>query len=81
MLFRSHSFGPLSNAIQFMNEDHDFENILLDKITEISDGFDGSSSSGVRERLRTMKLDLEEHVRKEDEKLFPAAIRLEEGHL
>jgi len=76
-----HSFGPLSNAIQFMNEDHDFENILLDKITEISDGFDGSSSSGVRERLRTMKLDLEEHVRKEDEKLFPAAIRLEEGHL
>lgn len=73
------SFGPLSNAIQFMNEDHDFENKLLDKITEISDGFGGPSSSGVRERLRTMKLDLGEHVRKEDEKLFPAAIRLEEG--
>lgn len=75
------SFGPLSNAIQFMNEDHDFENKLLDRITEISDGFGGSSSSGIVERLRTMKLDLEEHVRKEDEKLFPAAIRLEEGPL
>lgn len=72
------SFGPLSNAIQFMNEDHDFENKLLDRITEISRGFGGSSSSGVVERLQTMRLDLEEHVRKEDEKLFPAAIRLED---
>jgi regulator of cell morphogenesis and NO signaling len=75
------SFGPLSNAIQFMNEDHDFENKLLDRITEISGGFGGSSSCDVVERLRTMRLDLEEHVRKEDERLFPAAIRLEEGPL
>lgn len=75
------SFGPLSNAIQFMNEDHDFENKLLDRITEIGEGFDGSSSPVVMQRLLTMRLDLEEHVRKEDEKLFPAAIRLEEGRL
>lgn len=75
------SFGPLSNAIQFMHEDHDFENKLLERITEISDGFDGFSSSGVMERLRALRLDLEEHVLKEDEKLFPAAIRLEEGRL
>ena len=72
------SFGPLSNAIQFMNEDHDFENKLLDQMTDISGGFAGSSRSGVMERLRAMKLDIEIHVRKEDESLFPAAIRLEE---
>ncbi len=75
------TFGPLSNAIQFMNEDHHFENKLLGRMAEISGGFAGSSFAGVMEHLRTMRLDLEEHVRKEDESLFPAAIRLEQGRL
>lgn len=77
------SFGPLSNAIQFMNEDHDFENSLLDKMAEISHGFAAppdahSTYTNLMTRLQALKLDLEEHTRKEDEILFPAAIRLEE---
>lgn len=77
------SFGPLSNAIQFMNEDHDFENSLLDKMAEISHGFAvppnaPSTYTNLMTRLQALKSDLEEHTRKEDEILFPAAIRLEE---
>lgn len=77
------SFGPLSNAIQFMNEDHDFENSLLDKMAEISHGFVAppdapNAYTNLMTRLQALKLDLEEHTRKEDEILFPAAIRLEE---
>ncbi len=77
------SFGPLSNAIQFMNEDHDFENSLLDKMAEISHGFAAppdapAAYTTLMTRLQVLKLDLEEHVRKEDKVLFPAAIRLEE---
>ncbi len=78
------SFGPLSNAIQFMNEDHGFENKLLGMMADITDGFacpPGASDSyaGLMERLKAVERDLAEHVRKEDEMLFPAAIRLEEG--
>lgn len=81
------SFGPLSNAIQFMNEDHGFENELLDMMAHITEGFTsppGASDAyaDLMDRLKAMRLDLAEHVRKEDEMLFPATIRLEEsGHL
>lgn len=79
-----HSFGPLSNPIQFMNEDHDFENQLLGRMAEISRQFacpPGAPSryEALMSRLQALALDLREHVRKEDEILFPAVIRLEEG--
>ena len=83
-----HSFGPLSNAIQFMNEDHGFENKLLGMMAGITDGFacrPGASDSyaGFMDRLKTLELDLAEHVRKEDGILFPETIRLEQsgGHM
>jgi iron-sulfur cluster repair protein YtfE (RIC family) len=74
---------PLSNAIQFMNEDHDFENKLLSMMAEIGHGFvcPPEAPSGyavLMNRLQALKLDLDEHVRKEDEVLFPEAIRLED---
>lgn len=77
------SFGPLSNAIQFMNEDHDFENKLLSMMADISHGFvcspeATSSYAALMNRLQALKLDMDAHVRKEDEVLFPEAIRLEE---
>ncbi len=77
------SFGPLSNPIQFMNEDHDFENKLLSTMAEISHGFAFPPDApppytALMTRLRALQLDLDEHVRKEDEVLFPEAIRLEE---
>lgn len=78
------SFGPLGNAIQFMNEDHGFENKLFGMIAVMTDDFaspDGASGSYIdlMDRLKAMKLDLAEHIRKEDEMLFPEAIRLEKG--
>ncbi|MGE5109573.1 MAG: hemerythrin domain-containing protein [Acidobacteriaceae bacterium] len=78
------SFGPLSNAIQFMNEDHGFENKLFGMMAAMTDDFvspRGASGSytGLMDRLNAMKLDLAEHIRKEDEMLFPEAIRLEKG--
>ena len=78
------SFGPLANAIQFMNEDHGFENKLLGMMAAITDGFaipPGTSEgyADLMDRLKAMKLDLAEHIRKEDEMLFPEAIRLEKG--
>ncbi len=78
------SFGSLSNAIQFMNEDHEFENKLVGMMAGITDGFAGppgasDSYAGLMGRLKAVKLDLDEHVRKEDEILFPKTIRLEEG--
>lgn len=78
------SFGPLSNALQFMHEDHDFENELLGRMAEISRGFATPPEAPpqyqvLMRRLQALQSDLEEHVRKEDEILFPAAIRLEES--
>ena len=78
------SFGPLSNAIQFMNEDHDFGNTLLGRMAEISHGFTvppeaHPQHAALMDKLTALQYDLEEHVRKEDEWLFPAAIRLEES--
>jgi len=77
-------FGPLSNAIQFMNEDHDFENQLLGIMTEISGGFALPAEAPTNyalamSSLRAMTIDLTEHVRKEDEVLFPQTIRVEDS--
>lgn len=78
------SFGPLGNAIQFMNEDHDFENQLLGIMTEITQGFAAPVGAPAEyalamSRLRALAIDLKEHVRKEDEVLFPHAIRIEDA--
>ncbi len=76
------AFGPLSNAIQFMNEDHEFGDTLLDRMAGLSHGFTAPPDAhpqhaALMDKLTALQHDLEEHVRKEDEMLFPAAIRLE----
>lgn len=78
------SFGPLSNAIQFMNEDHEFENTLMIKIADITGGFSPHAAgdagyTDLMSRLHALKLDLDAHILKEDGTLFPEAIRLEES--
>lgn len=78
------SFGPLSNAIQFMNEDHDFENRLLGMMMEISEGFAAPAEAPAEyalamSRLQALAVDLKEHVRKEDEVLFPQAVLIEDA--
>jgi regulator of cell morphogenesis and NO signaling len=77
------SFGPLSNAIPFMNEDHDFENKLLEKMGQMSHQFTSppgapAKYASIMDRLRALALDMHEHVRKEDQVLFPEAISLED---
>ena len=77
-----YSFGSLSNAILFMNEDHEFGHKLLKLMDEISHGFTPGADAppayaAAMARLRALARDLDEHVRKEDKSLFPEAIRLE----
>lgn len=76
------SFGPLSNAVQFMNEDDDFENKLLGILAELSDGFARPPEAPSRYRalvirLQALTLDLHEDIHKEDDLLFLEEIRLE----
>jgi regulator of cell morphogenesis and NO signaling len=79
------SFGPLSNAIAFMNEDHDFERSLLEKMAEITGSYKSPQDAPadyatLMNRLRHLVDDMDEHVHIEDEVLFPKAVRLEESH-
>ncbi|MDE3135911.1 MAG: hemerythrin domain-containing protein [Acidobacteriota bacterium] len=78
------SFGSLSNPVQFMMEDHELADRLLEKMKELA-GESGASEEATAarrvllERLKAVEEDLAIHVRLEDEVLFPRAIRLEEN--
>lgn len=79
------SFGPLSNAIAFMNEDHDFECALLGKMAEITNNFVVPADAPepyrvLLQRLTVLAADMAEHIRIEDKLLFPRAVLLEESH-
>jgi regulator of cell morphogenesis and NO signaling len=79
------SFGPLSNAIAFMNEDHDFERSLLKRMAEITGSYESpqdapANYATLMDRFRYLVADMDEHVHIEDEVLFPNAVRLEESH-
>jgi regulator of cell morphogenesis and NO signaling len=79
------SFGPLSNAIAFMNEDHDFERSLLERMAEITGSYKSPQGAPadyatLMKMLRHLVEDMDEHVHAEDEVLFPKAVRLEESH-
>ena len=79
------SFGPLSNAIAFMNEDHDFEGTLLGKMAEITGNFVVPADAPepyrvLLQRLTVLAADMDEHIRVEDKSLFPRAVLLEESH-
>ena len=77
------SFGPLSNPVQFMMEDHELADRLLEKMKQLAaeDGATQKATAARRavlERLKSVEEDLAIHVRLEDQILFPRAIRLEE---
>lgn len=80
-----YSFGSLSNAILFMNEDHEFGHTVLKLMDEISHGSTPGAAAptyaAAMARLRALARDLDEHVRKEDKLLFPEAIRLESSFI
>jgi regulator of cell morphogenesis and NO signaling len=77
------SFGLMRNPVQFMMEDHELADRLLEKMKELA-GEDGATHEAtaarraVLKRLKAVTEDLAIHVRLEDEILFPRAIRLEE---
>lgn len=78
------SFGSLRNPVQFMMEDHELADRLLEKMVELA-GQEGATREvnaarrAVRERLQSVGEDLAMHVRLEDQILFPRALRLEEN--
>jgi len=78
------SFGPLSNPVQFMMEDHELADRLLERMKELAAESGATQESmaarrAVLERLQAVEEDLAIHVRLEDEILFPRAVRLEEN--
>lgn len=80
------SFGPLSNAIAFMNEDHDFEDKLLHMMSESTSGYESPADAPPRyaelmRRLRLLADDMERHVHLEDKLLFPQAVLIEESQM
>lgn len=75
-------FGPLSNPVQFMKEDHELADGLLEKMKKLAaeNGATQEATAARRavlERLQAVEEDLDIHVRLEDEILFPRAIQLE----
>lgn len=77
------SFGPLSNPVQFMREDHELADRLLEQMKELAaeSGATQEATAARRvvlERLKAVEEDLAIHVRLEDSILFPRAIQLEE---
>lgn len=80
------SFGPLSNAIAFMNEDHDFEDRLLHMMSELTHGYESPADASPKytelmRRLRRLAADMKCHVQIEDEVLFPQAVLIEESQI
>lgn len=80
------SFGPLSNAIAFMNEDHDFEDKLLRMMSELTNGYESPTDASPKYtelmgRLNLLADDMESHVQIEDEVLFPQAVLIEETRI
>ena len=80
------SFGPLSNAIAFMNEDHDFEDRLLRMMSELTNGYESPADASPKytelmRRLRRLAADMQCHVQIEDEVLFPQAVLIEESQM
>jgi regulator of cell morphogenesis and NO signaling len=77
------SFGPLSNPVQFMMEDHELADSLLEQMKELAAESGATQEAtaarrAVLERLKAVDEDMAVHVHLEDEILFPRAIRLEE---
>jgi regulator of cell morphogenesis and NO signaling len=68
-----------------MNEDHDFERSLLERMAEITGSYKSPQGAPadyatLMKMLRHLVEDMDEHVHAEDEVLFPKAVRLEESH-
>lgn len=76
------SFGPLGNAIAFMDEDHEFSHKLLHRMTEMTCNYasppDASEQYAMAmNRLHGVAIDMDEHVQIEDQVLFPRAMLME----
>ena len=80
------SFGPLSNPVEFMKQDHELADRLLEKLKALcaeaeQGGEAGAIPQALCERFEAVEADLAVHVHLEDDILFPRAIRLEERAL
>jgi regulator of cell morphogenesis and NO signaling len=80
----SFGFGSIANPIRQMEADHDNSGDALAQVRELTDGFASSSAAcnthlALLDALVTLERDTHEHVHKENNILFPSAIRLEES--
>jgi len=73
--------GPVTKPIALLQHDHDHADQLLLSMSEITDTYPGPLDAGVQETfmvLRAIEDDLRQHLREENEALFPSTLRLAE---
>lgn len=71
------SFGPLRNAIAFMQEDHELADRYLARLRALVPA-GGAPFDEAIARLDAIAADLRLHVAAEEQELFPAAVSLDE---
>lgn len=78
---REFAFGSVANPIRAMAVEHDRAGELLAELRRVTDGYttpaDGCASyESLYERLALLEADTHEHIHKENNVLFPAALRM-----
>jgi regulator of cell morphogenesis and NO signaling len=81
---REFPFGSIANPIRMMGIEHDRAGALLARLRDVTDGYrvppDACASyRSLYERLAALEPDTHLHIHKEDNVLFPAALRLLDG--
>jgi regulator of cell morphogenesis and NO signaling len=74
--------GTIANPIRHMESDHDEAGAALERLRELTDGFSPPTWAcrtyrALLAALAYFERDMEAHVRKENEILFPRALELE----
>lgn len=78
----THACGSVANPIRQMEQEHDSAGSALERLRELTDGFQPDAEACNTHRallaaLAQLESDLHEHVHKENNVLFPRAIALE----
>jgi regulator of cell morphogenesis and NO signaling len=74
--------GSLSGPVRVMKEDHRVANEALERLRGLTDGYESpnwacNTYQALLDGLRDLDADLAEHIRKEEEILFPRTLELE----
>jgi regulator of cell morphogenesis and NO signaling len=77
-------FGSVENPIRMMEQEHDSALVALAELRRLTDGYSVPAHAGQAQQmlfgeLAELERDLMEHIRLENDILFPRAVELEKG--